>query len=226
MENRKGSGIFLGVVGVATLVVAIIGATFAYFSATASNDNAITGSTGAAGGLTLAIEKVTDTNSNLIPLNLHTGDTAGVDTTDQFSQAMTGSCKDGNESNVCVIYKITITNTSTTNAVKVVGNLNLTATDVTNMKWMQIDSNKAKLTDNQVQNSTGTAKPLTTSNGTTETELSLNASGTQDYYVLVWLEEMGEAQEDNDADGSYTGTVTFNAVGANGMNGVTATFNS
>ncbi len=34
MENRKGSGVFLGVIGVATLIVAIIGATFAYFSAT------------------------------------------------------------------------------------------------------------------------------------------------------------------------------------------------
>ena len=32
-ENRKGTGVFYAVVGVATLVVAIIGATFAYFSA-------------------------------------------------------------------------------------------------------------------------------------------------------------------------------------------------
>ena len=33
MENKKGNGIFLGVIGVATLIVAIIGATFKYFSA-------------------------------------------------------------------------------------------------------------------------------------------------------------------------------------------------
>lgn len=33
MENSKGRGIFLGVVSVATLIVAIIGATFAWFSA-------------------------------------------------------------------------------------------------------------------------------------------------------------------------------------------------
>ena len=33
MENKNGQGIFYGVIGVATLVVAIIGATFAYFSA-------------------------------------------------------------------------------------------------------------------------------------------------------------------------------------------------
>ena len=33
-ENRKGPGVFYAVVGVATLVVAIIGATFAYFAST------------------------------------------------------------------------------------------------------------------------------------------------------------------------------------------------
>ena len=41
MENNNGRGIFYGVIGVATLVVAIIGATFAYFSASAANNNAI-----------------------------------------------------------------------------------------------------------------------------------------------------------------------------------------
>jgi len=39
MENNKGRGIFYGVIGVATLVVAIIGATFAYFSAQATTNN-------------------------------------------------------------------------------------------------------------------------------------------------------------------------------------------
>ena len=34
-EDKKGNGLFLGIVGVATLIVAIIGASFAYFSALA-----------------------------------------------------------------------------------------------------------------------------------------------------------------------------------------------
>ena len=38
MENNNGRGIFYGVIGVATLVVAMIGATFAYFSASISTD--------------------------------------------------------------------------------------------------------------------------------------------------------------------------------------------
>jgi predicted ribosomally synthesized peptide with SipW-like signal peptide len=44
-EQRKnnGRGIFYGVIGVATLVVAIIGATFAYFTATGNDNGTITG---------------------------------------------------------------------------------------------------------------------------------------------------------------------------------------
>ena len=38
MENN-GRGIFYGVIGVATLIVAIIGATFAYFSASITKNN-------------------------------------------------------------------------------------------------------------------------------------------------------------------------------------------
>ncbi len=38
MENNNGKGIFYGVIGVATLVVAIIGATFAYFASTANGN--------------------------------------------------------------------------------------------------------------------------------------------------------------------------------------------
>ena len=41
MENNRGQSIFLSVVGIATLLVAIVGATFAYFSITVSgNENA------------------------------------------------------------------------------------------------------------------------------------------------------------------------------------------
>ena len=42
-QRNNGRGIFYGVIGVATLVVAIVGATFAYFTATASNNATISG---------------------------------------------------------------------------------------------------------------------------------------------------------------------------------------
>ena len=69
MENRKGSGIFLGVVSVATLVVAIIGATFAYFSASVNSaDDAVNVEAyNFAVGMTVKSELTK--RGNLIPLN-------------------------------------------------------------------------------------------------------------------------------------------------------------
>ena len=69
MENKRGSGIFLGVVSVATLVVAIIGATFAFFAASASGGEGAVGANAAKidGTLTLTGEKV-DLRNNLIPV--------------------------------------------------------------------------------------------------------------------------------------------------------------
>ena len=66
MENKRGSGIFLGIIGVSTLVVAIIGATFAFFSATASSaEDAVTA---ASSSVTMGYEDdATGLRANLIP---------------------------------------------------------------------------------------------------------------------------------------------------------------
>lgn len=65
-NQRKGPGVFYAVVGVATLVVAIIGATFAYFSAsTGVNSGTIQGQTQNIDGssLTLNVKKVVFTGA-------------------------------------------------------------------------------------------------------------------------------------------------------------------
>ena len=106
MENNgKGTSIFYGVIGVATLVITIIGATFAYFSATTnSNVDAIT-----AGGATLSLGFSQDDKgkkTDLIPIDVtlpefNTGGFVG-DTTDK--------CKDINGNNICSVYQFTISN--------------------------------------------------------------------------------------------------------------------
>lgn len=65
-ENRKGTGVFYAVVGVATLVVAIIGATFAYFSASATNDTDVTGTTAKGASLAIAITRESATGTEKI----------------------------------------------------------------------------------------------------------------------------------------------------------------
>ena len=115
MENRRGSGIFLGIVSVATLIVAIIGATFAYFSATTeSNENAI-GLTAYEFKLTLSVTPVYPTGAaQLIPLNPTTvienaPENNNTNLLFALNEAKT-KCIDDSGLQVCALYKVTIYN--------------------------------------------------------------------------------------------------------------------
>ena len=269
-NNRKGPGVFYAVVGVATLVVAIIGATFAFFSASANDSNTIQGSTATAGGIELTVTPIATTNSSMVPLNLIKDTAEGETWASQFTDAMNadkgGVCKDSNGNNVCQIYKIVVTNNSTTATIQIRGTLKLTST-ATNMYWKLISGTEtgagsteaAYATDNNVaqvngQNAAGEdlAKgeghiTVVGNNGGSDTTgknassktlgpddaLDTTPSNTETYYVVVWLEEKGVAQETGggagftDDNANYTGIVTFNAVDAAGnASGITASFSA
>ena len=143
-ENKKGRGIFYGVIGVATLVVAIIGATFAYFTATQTNDNTITGNAASINfGLKVERAETTDqTNGGLIPMS---------NTMVEKAVSATTPCKDDNGNSVCQIYKITLTNQSSASMFLdgYVTLTNATATGTstddtsatTTMRWAQVFKN-------------------------------------------------------------------------------------
>ena len=199
-ENRKGTGVFYAVVGVATLVVAIIGATFAYFSASATNDTDVTGTTAKGASLAIAItrESATGTEKNMIP--------------------MLSSCIDANGNTVCQVYKITVTNGSEDIGINVKGTMNLANTGK-NMKWQV-------LTDATHVDADATTVAQGTE-GTIVANQALTAKGTHDFYLVIWLDETNAAQDADDAGKTFTGTVTFNGVNADGSSstGITAKFN-
>ena len=107
-KNNKGRGVFYGVIGVATLVVAIIGATFAYFTAAANAGNNVIGGNMANIGFNLQVEKVVDPGaaSGMIPMSNSMVEQA-------VHRNASKPCTDDNGNAVCQIYKITVTNTST-----------------------------------------------------------------------------------------------------------------
>lgn len=280
-ENKKGANTLYAVIGIATLVVAIIGATFAYFSASKTNSD-ITGTTAEAGGLTIEAKQITDnTNNNIIPLNLITNQTLKpesidqfVDSEDQFEKAMTNKCKDSLGNNICTVYRVVVANQSKTSTIQVRGKLNLSS-PTKNMYWTLID---ATTTNEQVttpgedggegttttvykfESATAIDKFVKVKQGidgnmtydpdktveigeepnkvTINDAKSVSLTGTDGgnstatYYVLVWLEETGDEQQEQDASKpdsikTYTGNITFDAVDANGnKSGVTATFTS
>ena len=105
-QKNNGRGIFYGVIGIATLVVAIVGATFAYFTATASN-NIITGNM-AKVQLSLAVSKKTtlEDDIGLIPMS------NGMVEAAVSNASGKGVCTDDNGNAVCQVYEITLTNSS------------------------------------------------------------------------------------------------------------------
>ena len=77
-DEKKGNGIFLGIVGVATLIVAIIGASLAYFSAQAASANSAIDLTAYEFNASLVMEPVYVPTETLIPV-FPMGTVANVD---------------------------------------------------------------------------------------------------------------------------------------------------
>ena len=202
MENNNGKGIFYGVIGVATLVVAIIGATFAYFTATATNDTVIAGNA-ATTGLNLEVTKIsTQASGGLIPMS-----------DEDLQKGVTGegnSCVDANGNTVCQVYSIHVTNTGNSTAV-LTGTLSLSASTYQNLKWAELTD--ATTVDGENPKNASTVTSLVPS-------VSLDGSADATYYIVIWISETGADQSSIDT-GSFTGTVTFNTAGGDG---VTATF--
>ena len=155
-ENNKnnGRGIFYGVIGVATLVVAIIGATFAYFTASATAVNNITGNM-ATISMDLSITKLVDPGetSGMIPMSNNMIETAVSGKPGSTAKA-NKTCVDDNGNAVCQIYKITITNNSsatmfTDGYVALAGgsgtpkDYTATKDNKTTMRWAQVFSDDA-----------------------------------------------------------------------------------
>lgn len=133
MENKNGNGIFLGVVSVATLIVAIIGATFAYFSAsTQSEENSV--EVGAYEfKLSLSMNQIYPEGaspSGLIPLNPDTV-IEGAEAPNNINllyalNVAQNKCIDDNGLQVCALYQVEIDNQAT-NPVTLSGQIRTTS---------------------------------------------------------------------------------------------------
>ena len=139
MENKNGKGIFYGVIGVATLIVAIIGATFAYFTATTASGQYLTG-TAATASLEVIVERLTGYSAGEGVTDATQAKYVMVPQLDKgLSQAVRGSnvtgdkaCIDANGSLVCSIYKILVHNTGSA-AIDVSGSIAFYNTDKTTL---------------------------------------------------------------------------------------------
>lgn len=208
-ENNNGRGLFYGVIGVATLIVAIIGATFAYFSVNASitNSSDIAGSTVNVNNTTITgtLTRVTQSTVSMVPLK-----------TEQLQKGITGEggqqCIDKNGAKVCDIYTLTIKNTSSA-PVSLAGKLTITATDMADLRWSLLESTTS---------AEGAIAKEVSNTEIVANELLAAETGEKTYHFVIWFNETDQPQNEQ-AGKSYAGTVTFTA--ANGGK-ITAQFSS
>ena len=117
MENRKGNGIFLGIVSVATLIVAIIGATFAFFSATTNSEEGAVGLEAYEFKLSLSMNQIwpaAGASTKMIPLAPKTviPNAAEPNNTNLLYaiNVAENKCIDSNGLQVCALYEVVIKN--------------------------------------------------------------------------------------------------------------------
>ena len=106
-QKRNKNNILYGIIGIATLMITTIGATFAYYTATATNNTTLKGNM-ATITFDLTVTQVTnadDSKGGMIPMSNNM--------MEQALQSTNGTCIDNNGNAVCQVYKITVVNTST-----------------------------------------------------------------------------------------------------------------
>ena len=243
MENRKGSGIFLGVVSVATLVVAIIGATFAYFSASVSSNEGAIGATAYEFDVKVTEIKMiqpgnVDNLGGIIPMNVNT-QVSGKGMLLYALNDEEKKCVDSNNYQVCALYEATLSNGGSQEVT-----LNLTVKTDTNVAGSGgeafSDLTFQALTKNTENTETigtyslnGTAKTLKTTPGESVDieNVSINVPAkTTDYkhYFVVYLNEPRNEADNDEKDQSkqmgakYTGSLVYTT--SQGGNRLTGTF--
>lgn len=248
MENSKGRGIFLGVVSVATLIVAIIGATFAWFSASVGSGENDVNLTAYQFDADLTVERVFPTAENaskkIIPFVpdkvLREGQGDQTNNMNYALNEATNKCVDSSGYLVCSLYKITVTNNGS-DAIELDGTVTTIETTPPTEKGTTLTANgdlKAQIisyADGKYTYTHNLSKALALPNTVsgsgklimdpaTLTVGATPGANTAELYVLVWLNDTTENQSTM-MGASYKGQFIFSAVGMGAGNQLTGTFN-
>ena len=186
-ERKKKKSTKYLLIGTLVLFLSILGASMAYYLARVSEEFG-----GKAAGTELAInvEKLSsNATGDLIPLDndLETLQLAAAGYDDK------GACVDINGYSVCQIYHITLTNNGSV-PLTVNGTVTLSGQNVPNIDC-------ARMSD-----ATTVANNNSCMNGMFVSGDTLAANSSNDYYVMVYINNLDEPQTDS---GAFNGTVTF-----------------
>ena len=236
MENeRKGNGIFLGVVGVATLIVAIIGASFAYFSIQAGSEEGAVNLTAYEFSASLSMSQVYGPGEKgLIPVN-PMGNVSGASAPDNTNLAyalnVAHKCTDNGGFGVCALYEVTVSNDSSspltlTGVIRTLDNIAGSGASSEPFSHLQFrtatKSGNAYTIENTghdvidaVNSEVSLGSAITVPAKTGETP------GTYTLYVIIYLNDTGDDQS-AEMGATYNGQLIFTSSGT--ANQLTGTF--
>ena len=229
-DERKGNGIFLGIVGVATLIVAIIGASFAYFSAQAASDESAVNLIAYEFNASLSMQEIYQSDKGLIPVN-PTGTienaTAPNNTNLAYALNVAHKCEDDHNLRICALYEVTITNGGSaaltlngsivTTANNASTNRGESATAFQNLEYRDVTESEGTYTIGS------TATPLATTAGDSINigSITVNPGTPVKKYILIYLNE--NEDQSNEMGATFQGQVVYASDGAN-TNRLTGTF--
>lgn len=248
-NNNNGRGIFYGVIGVATLVVAIIGATFAYFSATITQNNAIN-----VASTVVKLEigaQYSNFKTNMIPVNTYaeidedTGAKTGiVDDFYSFPGLATTKCVDLVGNSICSVYQVEVKNPEGSATQTIEGSLTPVAnTGLTDMEYAVFSGSAATIEakngdlDYDVHGTPSAATQAGSGNliyqgkiggvdaiGTaqawgTNSRVQLAGGQSTVYTIVLWLEDTGKEQDVQQGK-VFAAGVTFKSAQGSEVTGV------
>jgi len=213
--NSNGKKMLVAIIGVGALIAATIGATFAYFLVSVSGTNSAVSATSLAvsGKITLS-ENTTNIKTNLIPTTLANAKTS-------FAQSSTGAkakCAGVAANNTSTVYNLCSAYTFTVNnAVGSAQVVKITLTGVVNT----FSNLKICLYTGTTACSSAVATPAAGSSITLVSSVSITTS--QEYTILLFVNETGSDQTTSDSGKSFTGRVTVTTNTGQNLTGILAT---
>ena len=243
MNQENGKGIIFGVLGILTLIIAIMGASLAYFTASAMSGDEPIEVTAATVTVSYIQGQILRANE-LIPATSTVVDWAynRTDTDPETQESM--QCKDGKGYQVCSVFRFDASNEAGRNDQRILGSITTTTdtaslgqeNEFRNLSYTVYDvsdnGERTKLNPELTKLAQSGGKTQLFNNGSGSegaNEVLVEAGAIRHFEIVVWLNEQSTDLENDDGSGkqddeqglSYTGLVEI-AI-ANSSDKVTGT---
>lgn len=179
---------YLMVLSIVLLIIILFGTTFAYFAAIAKGEEEVN-MVAANFGANVVISPVYN-EKKIIPMD--------------DSDVMIGynrHCVDDLGYGACYAYNIHIENTG--DKFSYVGTINFDVTDIENLKYLVLDEDNNKYVEDTL---------ISGDDQTLGDGFELDTGESKDFVLVIWLSNLEGPQDDQDAGGNFSASVTYEST--------------